>query len=95
MVSQSITLGGDKATFSSTHQAGFRAFAVFGCDPETEENLLPQHYCDPENCMKSPQNYFYLKQEMDMDTGENRLKIISVKNLCQVVQHLIISSYIL
>ena len=48
MVSQTITLGGDKATFFSTHQAGFRAFAVFGCDPETEENLLPQHYCDPE-----------------------------------------------
>ena len=25
----------DKATFS-THQAGSRAFAVFGCDPETD-----------------------------------------------------------
>ena len=38
----------DKATFSSTHQAGSRAFAVFGCDPETGENLLPRNYCDPE-----------------------------------------------
>ena len=37
----------DKATFS-THQAGSRAFAVFGCDPEMGENLLPQNYCDPE-----------------------------------------------
>ena len=59
----------DKATFS-THQAGSRAFAVFGCDPEMGENLLPQNYCDPESHEISSK-LFLLKPEMDMDTGEN------------------------